>query len=752
MKKTIRGALGALLLILVSAPLWAQTPPPDSNAVLRVPRLAVQPHLQDIIPGGAAGMTKVTDLRQNTPKDGEPVTLGTSVYLGYDDTNLYVAFVCQDEPDKVRARVTRREDIFGDEGVQIFLDTFHDKQRAYVFAANPYGVQLDGITTEGQGYDFNFDTLWYSEGRITKDGFAVLMTIPFKSIRFAQGPTQRWGVSLSRIIPRKNEFVYWPWITDRVEGFVPQFATLEIDESISPGRNYQFIPYSVLTHSRLLEPGGPGALRPAGYNNTTPGRVGLDGKFVLRDSLAADLTVNPDFSEVESDEPQVIVNQRFEVLFPEKRPFFLENAGFFGTPMSLFFSRRIADPRVGARLTGRVGRWALGGLAIDDREGGLGLPLDHPEFGKRANIGVARMQRDFGRQSNAGFLLTSRDIGGVSNRVAAFDSRIKINENWTATGQLGKSWNRGGFFGDVNGTAGYFDVNRAGRVFNYDGQYRDISRDFVSDLGFIPRTDIRQTEHTASLKRWTEGTKLFSYGPSVTGLATWDHAGELQDWLGSGSFNFNWVGGTSLTLQTDQGYERFAGLDFRKHLETVSARTEWWKWLTASASYSQGTAVNYFPAPGVQPFLGDRRQVVVGLTLSPFSRLRIDETLIYDDLYTRNAVAGADAGSLVFKNPISRTKINMQFNRYLALRLIVDTHAITPDETLVALPRTKHVTGDVLFSYVLNPGTVLYLGYSDNYDNVALLSGPPSQVVSTHSSLNPTARQYFMKVSYLLRF
>lgn len=725
----------ALGLLVGATSLHAQAP------TLRIPRLAKQPHLSDIIPGGAPGMLKVTELLQNAPKDGEPVTLGTAVYLGYDDTNLYAGFVCHDdEPELMRARMTRRDSIFGDEGVQIFLDTFHDKQRAYVFAANPFGVQLDGITTEGQGYDFNFDTLWYTEGRLTQNGFAVLMTIPFKSLRFAPGPTQTWGVSLSRIIPRRNEFTYWPLITDRLEGFVPQFGTMEIPESLSPGRNYQFIPYGVLTHARALDAGLPG------YTNTTPGRMGLDGKFVLRDSLAADITVNPDFSEVESDEPQVIVNQRFEVLFPEKRPFFLENAGFFGTPVNLFFSRRIADPRIGARLTGRIGRWAVGGLAIDDREGGLGLPGDHPEFGKRSNIGVARLQRDFGRQSNAGVLFSSNEIGGISNRVFAIDSRIKINENWTAAGQIGRSWTRGGSGGGSDeGTVGYLDVSRAGRVFNYSGQYRDIGANFVSDLGFIPRVDIRQTEHTASYTRWTQGTKLLSYGPSVTGVATWDHSGELQDWTGSGSFSFDLVRATNLTLTSEQAFERFAGLRFRKHLETVSASTEWWKWLTASISYSQGTGVNYFPAPGVDPFLGDRRQVVAGISISPISRLRIDETFIYEELDTRG-------GDRVFRNPITRTRVNMQFNRFLALRLIVDTNAVTPDESLVALPRTRRVTGDVLFSYVLNPGTVLYAGYSDNYDNVELIGRPPSAVVPTRSALNPTARQYFMKVSYLLRF
>jgi len=722
---------------------------PAQTQTLRVPRIALRPHLQDIIPAGAAGMVRVTELVQNAPKDGEPVSLPTNVYLGHDDINLYVGFVCQDDPSKLRARVTRRDEIFGDEGVQIFLDTFHDKQRAYVFAANPFGVQLDGITTEGQGFDFNFDTLWYTEGQLTESGYAVLMTIPFKSLRFAPGPSQVWGVSVSRIIPRLNEFTYWPHVTDRREGFVPQFGTMEISEEIAPPRNYQFIPYGVLTHSKSLEPAGP----EPGYETSMPGRVGMDAKFVLRNTLAADVTVNPDFSEVETDEPQVVVNRRFEVLFPEKRPFFLENAGFFSTPVDLFFSRRIADPRAGARLTGRLGRWAVGGLLIDDREAGQFLDPAHPDHGERAQIGVARLQRDFGAQSNAGVLFSTRQLGDISNQVAAFDTRIKLNDTWTATAQLGRSWSKAGDGAESqNGTVGLFDIYRAGRNFSYQGTYRDVGRNFVSDLGFIPRTDIRETRHTATYTRWTEGKKLLSYGPTGIGLATWNHDGELQDWSGYADFTWNWVGATALTVATEQSFERFANLEFRKHLETISASTEWWRWLTTSLSYSQGTGVNYFPGPGIDPFLGDRRQVAVGVTISPMPRLKIDEILIYDDLYTRNAVGSADEGSLVFRNPISRTKVNFQFNRFLAVRLIVDTHSIRANEELIGLPRTRHLTGDILFSYVLNPGTVLYAGYSDNYDNVALIAGPPTQVVPTQQDLNPTARQFFMKVSYLLRY
>lgn len=735
------------LLVALSLPLSLAANP------LTLPHVAQPPRLDDFVAGEEAaatrtGMLKVTDLRQNTPGDGDPISLDTTAFIGYDSTNLYVAFICKDDPKLTRARIVRREEIFGDEGLQVFLDTFHDKQRSYVFAINPFGIQLDGIVTEGQGYDFNFDTLWYSEGKMVSDGFVTLMRIPFKSLRFQPGPSQTWGIALSRIIPRKNEFAYWPFITSRVEGFVPQFGDLVIPEEISPGRNAQVIPYSVLTHSRLLDPAG----RPEpGYFNTTPGRMGFDGKFVLNNSLAADVTVNPDFSEVESDEPQVIVNQRFEVFFPEKRPFFLENSGFFGTPVNLFFSRRIADPRAGARLTGRLGRWAVGALAIDDRAAGVFYPEGDPGFNERANIGVLRAQRDFGTASNAGFLVSTHNLNGHKNQVLSFDGRLRLNDLWSASGQIGAS--RSDDAGvDNDGTVALFGLARSGRNFNYSGQYYDVSRDFSSALGFIPRTDIRQTSHSASYTKWRDSQFFISYGPSATGYATWDHDGTLQDWSVAPTMSWKWTRATDLQLTWEQAFERFAGQEFDKHLATIYSRTEITRWLTASASYSWGTGVNYFTPAGLAPFLGERRLAQVGLTFSPISRLRLDETFIYDDLRTQDAVGGYGSGASVFRNPITRTKINLQFNKLMALRLIVDTNSIKPNQDLVAAPHIKHLTGDLLFSYVLNPGTVLYLGYSDNYDNVALINGPPRDVIATRSELNPTARQFFLKVSYLLRY
>ena len=747
--------LRLLRSLALTAPLLAVAPPAFADDVLGIPRAEHPPQLDDFVAGVPADAgVEVSDFRQNAPGDGEPVSLVTKVYLSYDDDHFYVVFVCKDDPALVRARITRREDFFGDEGVEVFLDTFHDKQRAFVFIANPYGVQLDGRITEGLGYDFNFDNQWTSNGKVTTDGYVVSMAIPFKSLRFEKGAAQTWGIALGRIIPRQNETSYWPYITQRKEGFVPQFATAEIREEISPGRNIQLIPYGFASNTEALEVGGEGDPE---IGTTRRTRAGVDAKLVIRDALAVDVTVNPDFSEVESDEPQVIVNRRFEVFFPEKRPFFLENSSFFSTPVNLFFSRRILDPQYGARVTGRLGRWALGGLAIDDREAGRFLPFEDRDHDRRGRIGVVRVQRDFGAQSNIGVLVTDREVGDHSNLVFALDSRVKLNDSWVFNGQaIGSRTEHPGFTGPRetrDGSIYFAELTRGGRNFTYDGQYIDIARDFDTALGFVPRIDIRQLYQTATyLWQFPDAPWLVNAGPTVTATRTWDQSGELQDWTVDASFIVNGLRVTKFEGHWIESFERFAGLGFRKSAYSLTARSEWSKWLTAGATASAGDAINFLPAEGLQPFLGESRQLQLELTLSPLAQLRIDQIYIWDELRTRSrSVAGRRAGDVIFRDPLSRTKINYQFNRFLALRAIVDYAAVLPDPELVALERSKRLTGDVLLSYVLRPGTAIYLGYTDRQENLRLLTDPP-RLESTRDLDLHTGRQVFLKVSYLFQY
>src|SRR5437867_7029987 len=299
----------------------------------------------------------------------------------------------------------------------------------------------------------------------------VRIVIPFRSLRFPRAPAQTWGIALGRYIRRNNEQSYWPHLTKRLAGLVPQFANLEGLRDISPGRNLQAIPYGAFTGARFLDTDVPA------FREENDQRVGVDLKAVVRDALTLDGTVNPDFSQVESDEPQVTINSRFEVFFPEKRPFFIENAGYFQTPVNLFFSRRVADPGMGLRLTGKAGRWAVGAIGIDDR-----APEQVPGDA-RAGIGVVRVQREIADESTVGALVSERAVGGGSNRVASADTRLKLSKTWILTGQVAATDVRDATGPHRSGTGVYAELLRDGRNVDYAARYLDLGSAFEAELG-----------------------------------------------------------------------------------------------------------------------------------------------------------------------------------------------------------------------------------------------------------------------------
>jgi hypothetical protein len=546
----------------------AQERMPEQIRTVDIPRVSRPPEFEDFINGTPREAELViTDFRQIDPGDGDPISQPTTAYLSYDDKNLYAAFIAKDDPSKIRATMGRRDALNSEDRVGISLDTFYDGQRNYWFESNPYGVQMDGANSNG-AVDTNFDTLWYSEGRIVEDGYVVLITIPFKSLRFPNKPVQTWGLMVSRNIQRSNEWANWPHVSWRLRpSWAGQFGAMTGIRDISPARNMQLIPYAGFSNLRYLMSPFESGLQ---YKTENDFRAGLDAKMVLRDSLTLDMTLNPDFSQVESDSPQVTINQRFEVFFPEKRPFFIENADYFQTPEDLFFSRRMADPQFGARLTGKIGRWAIGALAGDDRAQGEVAPEDADYYGDRAAIGVFRLYREIGRDSGIGALVTSRDFAGSSNRVFSMDTRLQLSRNLLLTGQLMGSRSRLLDGGSRNGTAGYLHLGKSGRHFTAGAYYRDRSPEFETDLGFITRVDIRETGGNARYSWRPAKGSIVSFGPSFSGSVIYDHGGTLTDWTASPSFRMELPRQTTLSFTRNENFERFAGIDFRRNSNTVS--------------------------------------------------------------------------------------------------------------------------------------------------------------------------------------
>ncbi len=811
------------------APKPAVAPP-----TLTIPRLSHVPALEDFLgmkPQGetALSMAKVTGFVQRNPHDGEKVSEPTAAYLGYDQKNLYLVFVCFDDPKKVRARMSRREDVYDDDQVEVMLDTFHDRRRAYAFQTTALGVQWDAIWSESTreevngNFDTSFDTVWDSRGKVTDRGFVVWMAIPFKSLRFPATQTQEWGIILYRGIYRKSEDSFWPQISYKVSGRLGQAATLYGLEGISPGRSIELIPYGIMRGFRGLDQRDP--YNPYFQNAEAQGQFGMDAKFVIHDHFVLDLTANPDFSQVESEDPQITVNQRFEVYFPEKRPFFLENEDYFRTPLDLFFTRNIEDPSAGIRLTGKEGPYSVGLMATDDRGPGLAVPsfcpfAETPSLcsnnlsGDRSYFTVARASRDIFKESSVGVLYTDWECPatGEFNRVGGIDTRLKFTANWSLEGQaVTSSSNLHGLNADFSsigkfettceynlfpfssgnagngnyyaGPADKFDLKREGLHFTYEGIYTDVSPGFVTVPGFVNRVDVRGIYQELDYRFRPKKGWIVDWGPSLNQRLVYDHEGNRLD---TDYVPYMAIQGRGQTLIFLYPYQElrerlrpqdfaFLGLsanrnfDYHEHHSGAWFQTGYFKKATIAAGYYWGDGVNFVPAFTAAPqFLLGRLNTGYGtLTLRPLQPLKIENSYLFerlragDDAYLAALAQIPGVGRGIFDNHIVRSKWNWQFTPQLSLRVILQYNSVlanTPGNSVYPytyLPTEKQFNADVLLTYLVHPGTAIYVGYNSDVQNLNHdLTLDPLGLAGLYTAKGyiNDSRQFFVKVSYQFRF
>ena len=732
---------------------------PPIRPTVTIPRVDEAPQLEDFLamkpsPRLQGKLLKVTGFTQTLARDGEPVSQNTDSYLAYDDENIYIITVAFDEnPDQIRARMTPRESFRGDDKIDVFLDTFFDERRAYGFTSNPLGVQMDGRWREGGNFDSSFNALWHSRGTITDRGYVVWMAIPFKSLRFPAASEQKWGLVLIRWIPRNNEQSTWPWVTSKIDGRINQSATLLGIEDISPGRDIQLIPYAFARSFRALDERNPE--RVEFRSDSFEADAGMDAKFVIKNRFALDLAVNPDFSQIESDEPQITVNRRFEVFFRERRPFFLENADFFVTPINLFFSRRIADPQFGIRLTGKQGPYTIGTLVADDESPGEAVLPGDPLHGTRARFGVVRINRDIFDEGTVGILFTDREYENGHNRVGSLDTRFKLTPNWVGTLQAAASSTKSLEGNTLTGPAYSAELRREGKHYTQGTEYLDISPEFRTQAGFVRRTDIRSLSHETGYKFRPQGKFLISWGPSVEASGIWDHSGTRLDWELETSMSWEFNRQTLVSLFYESGRERLRpqdvrsltrNLDFATRSQGLRFASQYISELSFSGDYSSGRQINLVPPEGETPYLAGFNEAELGFTVRPNRYLRSDNT------YVLSRLTRIGTGESIFNNHIFRSRWNWQFNPEISMRVILqyDTVLVNPSNT--RLESRKNFNADFLFTYLLNPWTALHAGYNGNLQNIALRPTEiGSEIIRTNDMLQD-ARQFFIKFSYLFQF
>jgi hypothetical protein len=706
---------------------------------------------------------------QNYPKDGQPATEDTEVWLGYTKSALYIVFLCHDRhPELIRGHLARRENILNDDNVSILLDPFQDRRKGVLFTVNPAGVQADAAWTEGLGQDYSYDQVWDSEGEVTRDGWMALMAIPFRSLRF-RPHVEDWGVVFFRSFPRNSESDNWPHIAANISGTLTQEETLNGIEGVTGSHNLQINPYMLAQNERTLETLDP--VNPYFSSRHLEGTAGGEFKAVLKDKIVFDATVNPDFSDIESDQPQFTVNQRYPVYFPELRPFFLENANFFTTPspIALLYTRNIVHPEYGARLTGKLSNTNIGLLAIDDREAGETVSPGDPLYKKRAYITVGRVSQDLGKGSSVAALYTDYEFGQGWNRIGGVDSTVRFNDKWTAVGQWVESSTRGTV---DSGSPPTYSAGptwnlmalRSGHAFNLNSSFQDFSTGFQTQLGFIQTSNIR-TEHTYSNYQWyPKHKKILTFGLETNQNIAFDHQGDRVYHYSSFDAFFGLprnivfapiVGENSDTVGPPSYPVLTKYRNFTENYGGFVARGAPWAQLNFNITAFRSGNVNYNPIAGQAPSLLNQETAQVYVTLQPLRQLTADNIYLLD---RDHSVAN---NALVYESQTFRTKVNYQFTRALSARMIAeyDTTLANPAET--SLQRTKQVGTEALFTWLPHPGTAVYIGYNNDLQNLgrSLCNRLPGGACDPDNTEPPRStnflndgRQIFIKASYLFRF
>ncbi len=464
------------------------------------------------------------DFYQIQPGDNTPPSKPTEVLIGFDPKFLYIAFKATDEPDKIRATVAKRDNIFQDDYVGFMLDTFNDKRKAFEVFFNPLGIQGDGIITEGRGEDLSVDLLMESKGIVHETGFNVEIAIPFKSLRFEAGKGKLWGAHFFRRIKRlENELDSWMPFSRSIDSNLSQAGHLTGLEGISVERTIELIPSATVSQNSRFVPsfGGLPRLNDQGriVNEPVGFDLGLTAKFIPSSAVTVDLAINPDFAQVEADQLVVTANQRFPIFFPEKRPFFLEGIDIFQTPITAVHTRAIVDPDIAVKTTGKVGRNTFGlmvasdngpgNLSADDR-GNLNACIERRALDprvvcnnerfidKNAYIGVLRLKRDVGKENSLGMVATSYNFIDKHNQVLGIDGRFRLDKQTTVSFQTLGTSSRNFFFDPNDGVTRYrtgngfgyaADYNVSGRNWGWEVYGEGFTKDYRADVGFFQRTN-----------------------------------------------------------------------------------------------------------------------------------------------------------------------------------------------------------------------------------------------------------------------
>jgi hypothetical protein len=728
---------------------------------------------------------RLVGFSQYQPSDSRPAEEPTEVLVWYSPTAIYFGIRAREiHGDVVRATHADRDNISADDYVQILLDTYNDRRRAFLFGVNPFGVQQDGIRSDAYGggaggfygggggfgamnildgnVDLNPDFVFQSRGRLVPGGYDVEIAIPFKSLRYAGGNVQTWGINVLRRVQHSGYQDSWAPVVRASASFMNQSGWLEGLEDLRRGLVMQLSPFAT---ERI-----DGQSTATGYPYTEETQLGFNAHYGVTPNISVDGTYNPDFSQVEADVGQVTLNQRFAIFYPEKRPFFLDGLELFDTPNQLIYTRRIVSPDAGIKMAGKAGPWTLASILSSDAtsESNTG---SHPLFG------IARIKHDLGPTSSFGLVGTTREEGGQFSRLAGGDLHIVHSRLYFVEVQGVASWTRDST-GFHRGTLAQAVWDRTGRNWGFHLSGSATAPDFTAAAGFVNRTGVADLsyfnrftgygapgallETVSSFQRierlWTYDG--FGKQPSIEGTESINLQATLRGWwqpniaiqrqfyrfdaTSRGAQGTPYGGYRVLRAPGDTVPFVIPGLLDNLFSMSAGLTTPAWRQFTASGSLGVGS-VAIFPeaSRGTETSIGGE------VDLRPTPAVRIAAQ------YSRLVLHRKD-GSWFSSEDIPRLKIEYQATRSIFFRVVgqyialksdalrdpTTGGAIMIDTTVVGPSASNQLRVDWLFSFRPSPGTLIYVGYGASCSEFNAACAVGRQRART-------ADGFFAKISYL---
>jgi hypothetical protein len=698
-------------------------PPPPPPPTYQVPRTETPVKVDGVLDEAAwANALKVDVGVEIQPGENIPAPVRTEFLITYDTSNLYLAFRAFDpDPSAIRAHLSDRDANFRDDFCGVIMDTFNDKRRGYEFFANPLGVQSDLSRNEvgsGDSEDSTWDAIWDAAGKITAEGYVVEMAVPFSSLRFPRTPgEQTWLIAPFRAYPRTVRHQIFAMPLDRSNNCMfCQFPKFVGFAGIKPGRAVELDPTLTAERTDGLE--DEDDLTSPFVNGPFKGEAGLSGRWGVTPNLSLNGALNPDFSQVEADAAQLSTNTRYALFYPEKRPFFLEGADYYTTPVSAVYTRTVADPSWGVKLSGKEGPQAFGVFVAQDRTTNVLFPSnqssDLDAYDQENLTGVVRYRRDIGDSSAVGALATAREGDGYHNYVYGADGLVRLSATDTVklqvlgsrtkyTEKMAADYDQPQ--DEFDGSAVFASYMHNERDWDAWLSHERYSTGFRADSGFVPRVDTATTV-VGGERNWIGSGEKWFTNISV-GTEPWqtkDHTGRVTDQAIPVFAYYQGPLQSTVNLRYARAKEYYDGVTYEQDRIFAFANVRLNGAFTCSVDTRFGDSIDY---DNSRP--AEVTHIAPGLTWNIGRHLYLQVDHVFEDLDV--------TGGRLYRANLSNARLIYQFNTRSFLRAIVQRLDVRHNLDLYLDPpdsaKQLSLFTQLMFSYKINPQTVFFLGYSD---------------------------------------